>query len=305
MARQNRTNKSQEDTMTTETIEAPVEETTETTTTEAPAEAPKAEIDLTEFKSAVEAAVAEADKTTGEVPAAVIAPVNEAYRKLDGLPAKNAARKHLDDQVLEAIGNLNAVAARSYSDLKGNLSAAGGSSATKTPADPTAAYVQKVAALTLALQLVKAGAPEGDDLDTKVENLVNESQAGVQALAAYNADTSEDKGEAPEATPVVRQAFKFAAGKSTGGGSARVSSGVRRDIAKHIQEAFADKASGDFLTIAEIAKFKSSEYGDDNPSQGAVSARLFPSNGKVSVDGVVPVERDEAAGIKAKGARKA
>ena len=301
MARQNRT-KTADDAVVTNTEEPTVAENTTTETTEAP----KAEIDLTAFKSAVDEAFTHADSTTGTIPEAEIAKVNEQYRLLEGLPAKNAARKVLDEGLMEAVGNLDAVKARGYGDLKGKLSAAGGSTTTKAPADPAAAYVAKRASLELALQIVNRQAPviEGRDLDAEIAKAVSDASEQVEATLAYEADESEDKGDAPEQSPVVRAAFKVASGKGTGG-TRRVSSGPRGDIAKHIQSAFADKESGEFLTVAEIAKHKSAEYSDGGPSQGAISARLFPASGKVTVEGVVPVDKDELGNGNPKGAKKA
>ena len=272
MARQNRSNKSaateapettntEEATVTDTATETPVEapvEGTEATTTETPAEQP---VDLGPFKEAVAAALAEGDSSTGQLPEASIAKVNEAYRAVEGNKGKGEARKYLEEAMLEAVGKLDAVAARGYSDLKTNLSAAGGSKSERTPADPTAAFVQRVTSLRLALSIVESDRPEGVE-DEKIEALVTESQALVDQQKAYLADESEDKGDGPELTPVVRAAFKAASGKATGGASRRGgnSGGVRRDIGKHIASAFAEVEVGTFLTIAEIAKHKSAEY---------------------------------------------
>lgn len=312
MARQNRSNKSAAteapettnteeatvtDTATETPVEAPAEAQAETTTTEAP-------VDLAPFKQVVADALAEADTTTGQVPEASVAKVNEAYRAVEGNKGKGEARKYLEEAMLEAVGKLDAVAARSYSDLKANLSAAGGSKSERTPADPTAAFVQRVASLRLALSIVESDRPEGVE-DEKIEALVTESQALVDQQKAYLADESEDKGDGPELTPVVRAAFKAASGKATGGASRSTggnSGGVRRDIGKHIASAFAEVEVGTFLTIAEIAKHKSAEYeGTDGPSQGAISARLFPTT---TVVGVEPVEKGAIDGKNPKGARK-
>ena len=303
MARQNRTNKQAEEQTEAQTQEAPVTETT----TEAPAEtAAETPINLDAFKAAVETALTEADTSTGEVPASAIGPVNEAYRALDGQKPKNAARSFLEEQMLEAVGQLDAAKARSYNDLRANLSAGSGAKSEKAPAAPTAAFVQRVASLRLALSIVEGQRPEGEGIDEKVEALVTESSDAVASYQAWlDAETpeGEEKPAAPEVSPVVRAAFKAASGKASGG--ARVgggsSSGVRRDIGKHIQSAFAGVEVGTFLTIAEIAKHKSEEYGDDSPSQGAISARLFPTT---TVEGVEPVEKGAIDGKNPKGARK-
>lgn len=297
MARQNKSTKSDS-----------TQENTVTENTEAVEATEKVEIDLTAFQAAVTEALAEGDTSTGQLPETAVAKVNAEYRKLDGLAAKNAARKHLDDGMLDAVGKLDAVSARGYSDLKGNLSAAGGPKAEKAPADPVVAFVQRHAALQLAQYVVNGEAPEipeGRDVAAEIEALVKENVEALQAQVAYLADDSEDKGDGPELNPVIRAAFKAASGKAAGGKRGGSTGGPRRDIAKHIESAFAEVESGTFLSVAEIAKHKSAEYGDDHPSQGAVSARLFPASGKVTVEGVVPVNKAELDGKNPKGARKA
>ena len=64
--------------------------------------------------------------------------------------------------------------------------------------------------------------------------------------------------------------------------------GERRDIGVHISAAFANKEAGDFLTVSQIRAARSDEYGDNSPSAGAISARLFPKSGKFTVDGIKP-----------------
>jgi hypothetical protein len=283
----------------TSTPETPVEGT-ETPTPEAPVEQP---VDLTAFKESVTEALSEGDTATGELPEAAVAKVNEQYRAVEGNKGKGEARKFLEEAMLEAVGKLDAVAARGYSDLRAKLSAAGGAKADKAPSDPTAAFVQRLASLRLAQQIVESERPEGEGIDEKVEALVNENTELITKQREYLANEAEDKGDGPELNPVVRAAFKAASGKATGGTSRSggSSGGVRHDTGKHIASAFADVEVGTFLTIAEIANHKSAEYGDDTPSQGAISARLFPTT---TVAGVEPVEKHAIDGKNPKGARK-
>ncbi len=80
----------------------------------------------------------------------------------------------------------------------------------------------------------------------------------------------------------------------------RPAAGARGDIAAHIAEVFSSVGPGTFLTIAEISKHPTSAYPDGPPSRGAISARLFPRDGRAStVAGVVP---DTARGVR--GARR-
>jgi hypothetical protein len=296
----------------TSTEENPVtEQTPEGTVPESPEVAAQAvadiPVDLTAFNAAVEVALGEADTTTGEVPEASIAKVNETYRPLEGAKGKGAARKALEEAMLVAVQALDAVKARSYSDLRNGLAAGGGSSTPKAPADPKAAFIQRLATVQIALGLVRSDLPEGADateVQTEVDKIVAETADSVAAFQTWAKSEAEDKGDAPETSPVVRAAFKMASGKGSGGTRA-TSTGPRGDIGKHIQAAFTDKEVGTFLTVAEIVKAKSPEYPDSPPSAGAVSARLFPSSGgKTTVEGIEAVESNAVDGKNPKGARK-
>jgi hypothetical protein len=279
-----------------------VEETTEgitEPTTEAPTEtkAEEVEIDLTAFNEAVEAASQEADTSTGEVPPVAIEQVNKAYRELPGLKAKNKARASLEASMMKAVENKDLTGARVFVDLKNGLSAGGGGSSTpKAPADPTQAFVQKVVALRLASQLTEGNVPEGvsEDWSTKADELHNSLDEDVEKLSGWDGE-----GDAPEVSPVVRQAFKLAAGKASGGG--RVPGGPRRDVEKHIQQVFADLPVGTFMTMTEISKARSTEYGDDRPSSGAVSSRLLPKGKEPYDNGGI---RGTGGNGKARGAEK-
>lgn len=285
--------------------QAPVEPT-EATEGTAPAvegteatEAPKEEtpIDLTAFNEAVASAVAEKDESTGVVPEANLAEVTKQYRALDGVKPKNKAKAAVDELMLAAVDAMDAQLARAYSMVQQNLTAGSGAKKESTPADPTAAFVARVAALQIAYGLVTQSVPEnvGADWQEKVTAAVAEAQEGVQAMQAHltkEVPEGEERGDAPEVSPIVRSAFKLAQGKASGGGRVSGGSGVRRDVGKHITEAFAEHPSGHVLKVSEIANFKSTEYGDDKPSQGAVSARLFPTSGKCTVEGIEPIAKD-------------
>lgn len=72
-------------------------------------------------------------------------------------------------------------------------------------------------------------------------------------------------------------------------------SSSRGDIAAHIDFAFAGMPSGTFLTILEISKVVSPAYPDRSPSQGAISARLFPQGRESTLAGVRP---DRQGGVR-------
>lgn len=289
------------------TEEAPVTAVTEDApteaATEAPAEAPKAsapEFDLSDFNAAVSVAVEAKDTTTGELAVAAVSPVQEQYRKLDGVKAKNAAKKVLNDAVKAAMNALDIQTARANMQLLDSMSAAGGGTKTeKAPADPTQAFIDRVAGLRLADTLVEQSVPEGvsEDWATKVQELVTASAEPAQTYLTWLNSDAEDKGDEPDVSSIVKAAVKLSQGKSAKVGVARATgggfTGERRDIGKHIAEAFAGVESGAFLTVAEIRNHKSEEYGDNPPSAGAISARLFPSSGKCTIEGVTPGQNEK------------
>jgi len=299
-----RSNTAQAEPTTDATTEEAAVETPTTEPTEAPTEAKAEEVpvDLTGFQAAVNEALTETDSSTGEVPVASADKVNQAYRALDGLKPKNAARAWLDQAMKDAISvDKDIMRARALVDLKEGLSAGSGGGGTKAPADPTQAFVNKVASLRIAQTLVEGTVPEGvnEDWSAKVEELLTEVTGQIDSFAAFQASDDAD-AEEPEVSPVVRQAFKLAQGRGGGGGS-RVSGGPRRDIEKHLVQVFENVEAGGFLTIAEIAKAQSTEYGDDRPSAGAVSARLFPKGKEpYSANGIEAVNEEG----KSRGARK-
>lgn len=306
---------SEEDTV-SETATEEVEETalpgvTEPTTeTEAEAEpepepepAPekeKAVIDLTPFSEAVATSVTERDSSTGDLPEVAIAPVVTAYRALDGIAAKNKAKAFLTDAMRDAMNSMDIQLARSYMVLQDNLSAGAPAAATpRQPADPTAAYVERKVGLQLALALVVVPERVSADAEDKVTAAYSEQFAVAQGLLAWAQSTAEDKGDEPEAPAYVKAAVKLAQGKAakvskSGLSGPRVGSGERKNIGDHIRQAFSDQESGTFLTVAEIRKFESTEYASDNPpSAGAISARLFPTSGKCTLDFVTPGTNDK------------
>ena len=301
MARQTRSTSKSTDTSTeavaTTEQEVPVtEQTTEapasTEATEAP-EAPEAPIDLGPFQTVVGEVVTTRDGTTGEITSEEADRAKASYNELDGIKPKNAAKKWAQEQMMEAVNKLDGQLARAFAMVGESLVATGKASTPSTPADPMAAQVAKEASITLAFQLVVAKRPEGFD-EAKVAESVAAAAEDVSKMQAWLDNTAEDKGDAPDVSPVVRAAFKLATGKASGGGRTSGGSGPRADIAKHIGEAFAEHPSGHVLKVSEIANFKSSEYPTGNASQGAISARLFPPSGKCTVEGIVPLEKDDS-----------
>lgn len=307
MARQTRRTKSSQSTDTAEvnSTEAPTEEITvteNTTEAEAPVESTEeAPIDLAPFQSVIELVVASRDEATGVLAEESLASVKTAYNDLDGVKAKNAGKKWAQEQMLTAVQALDGPLARAYSMVSESLVATSGSKSTSSaPVDPTTAFVQRVASLRLAQGIVEGNVPEkvsgewSNQADSKVAELA-EQVANYKTWLDAEVPDGETKPDAPEVSPIVRSAFKLATGKASGGGRQSGGSGPRGDIAKHIIEAFSAEESGKTLKVSEVANFKSSEYPTGNASQGAISARLFPSGGGTcTIEGVVPIEKGES-----------
>ena len=321
------TENTEENVVTTVTAEAEVQP--EASTPEAPEAAPEAPeaakaakvakvIDLTDFNAAVAVAVAGKDETTGVVAESFVATVQEAFRKLDGAKAKNAAKTALNEGMKAAMEARDLPSATAWFQLSNSLTAVkSAAKAERVPTDPTEAFVQRIVGLRLATDLAKGNVPEGvtEDWTTKANELYSASVEAAQASLAWANRAPVEEGvedvPEPEASPFVKAAVKLSQGKSgkVGGkattkGTGTPFLGVRRDISKHVAEAFADKDFGDFLTISEIKNSRSEEYGDNPPSAGAISARLFPKQGaKCTLTGVTPATSKDGKGNK--GATKA
>lgn len=329
MARRNASSSNKSDTTPAPAEVQSTEETTvtETVTTEAPVEAdapapeaapvkvPTPEADFGPFEAAVASALEGKDAATGELAPAFIEPVSAAFRALDGAKNKNKAKVILNEGMKDAMGNLDIQTARAYMTLSDKATVvAPHAKAEKIPADPTEAFVQRVVGLKLALDLTQGNVPEGvkENWTEQATALIASSMPSAQEYLAWTkrapaAENTEDLRE-PEVTAFVKGAVKLAQGKTAkiGGKVSRVAGtpfmGERRDIGKHIVEAFASKSSGDFLTVSEIRNFHSEEYGDNLPSAGAISARLFPKSGKFTIEGVEPATSND--GKASKGATK-
>lgn len=299
------------------TKEAPVTDTAEATeqaapATEAPAEAPaeakKDEVDLTAFTTAVEAAIAEKDGTTGALPVAQIEAVKAQYQSLDGLKAKNAAKKDLQDRLRTAIAKADVSTAAAVMKLVDDACVAGGKSTStseKTPADPAEAYIARLVALNLAYSLAANDVPEGVDADEargKAQEQVNGLAEQADALFTWTKADPETRGDEPDTNPLAKRAVRLVQGKvsggrstSTGGGSTKENRG---NTARHIQLFFKDQPVGAKAKIAEIAKFVSEEYPTGDASPGALNSRMKSNNPVPGVtastlDGKFAVEKVE------------
>lgn len=275
---------------------------------------------LSGFVAAMTEAVDNRAEDTGVPPQEYMDATSKAYAELDGQKLKNAAKKVVTEAMTEAMNAGEVYKARALFEVQEKSLVASKAAqrakaerAPRKPADPTEAYVEVISTLELANELAQATVPDGvgENWAEKVAEKVSEQRDSANAYRAWVENDDEDKGDAPEVDDIASTAAKLSLGQSARPGRPRsrkasetgttaVYNGPRRDIAKHIQEAFANEESGKFLKIAEIAKFTSTEYGDDPPSSGAISARLFPKTGKMTVEGIEAGQDENSR----KGARK-
>lgn len=170
----------------------------------------------------------------------------------------------------------------------------------KVEVSPAERVADKVATLRLALAYLEANGEdevEPAEFESLAEEKVDELYGELETYLDWETRElaeGEEKGEFEgELSPLTRDAARLVLKKgrraSSGGGGGAAYTGPRRSPAAHIENAFADKASGEFMTIAEIVATPSPEYGDDKPSSGAIAARLFPKNGSAcTVEGIEP-----------------
>jgi hypothetical protein len=277
-------------------------------------------IDLGPFEAAVQAAMENKDGTTGVIPEAYASAVVAEFRALPGAKGKGAARRYLDAGMKRHVEAMEVLEARVYMDLQKMCTPASSSSAPRAPkevvpVDPADAAAARLAILSLAYSHTASTFGPEVDLDSaqeKANELVEKLGDEVASYLTWLTTEGEEAPEEPSVSVVAKKAAKLASGGAASAGGATKSSGNRStfvgkrgNIANHIQEAFANLNSGDFLTVNQIADFQSQEYTDSEgnfrrPSQGAISARLFPTGEGVSctVEGVIPAEENGKKGAK-------
>lgn len=286
MAARNRSTANQTDSVSSETEDTAVAVSPETATPEA---------DLTAITALAETAIANSDEHGAP---ADTTPVVEAYRSLDP-KAKRAFRELIKEQAKSALMvKRDADLARGWMTLEQVVGSATGKTVS-APVDPTEASIQRGVTFGLAYRLVMGTLPEGADAEA-VTAAVREQVSAidldqVNIYTTWLDSTDEAKGAEPEVSAAIKAAVSLSRGKaakvkvSRSGGT---STGERKNTLTHLEQVFADKASGTFMKVSEIANAKSAEYGDESPSAGAITARLFPNNGKpVLPAGITAVEK--------------
>jgi hypothetical protein len=309
---------------------APIEASTDPqAVSEAPVEKPEGPTDeeiqsaFADFETAANTAVDGRDSNSGDLTAESVDAVKAAYKALPNAATKTKARNWLEEGMKTALTEgLDAVKARAFMVLGGEVKSAGGhrDSVIKAPVDPTEEHVARITAMYLAISMVPVAEGVADDWSAQVSTKANELGEQVNtyreylnALDVHNANTDENKGDGPaepEVDSIVANAAKLARGRqigrtrkapsgAKGDSTPRVGSynGPRRNVRTHIAQVFENVPVGTFLKIGEIANATSTEYGDDHPSSGAVTAAFNSSNFNVA-----GVEAATNGGIK--GARK-
>lgn len=261
----------------------------------------------------------ERDPGTGVLSDALKTEIKQKYIDLPAGQGKDSARQQVKEWVkslIEAsIVTLAGERARTFflvqsECLNAKGAGAGTGSAVVKQVDPVEEYVNEVVALYIAPYLLPK--PEGtpDDVTAKVNARAEELFKHIAPYSQWLYGDPEQRGDEPEVPDEVRRAGRIATGKATraastrkraasGSGEATTSTprasynGPRRDVAKHVAEYFAGQPSGYVALMGEIAKFQSTEYGDDRPSSGAVTARIWPTSGNAStISGVEAVMKD-------------
>jgi hypothetical protein len=235
--------------------------------------------------------------------------IKAAYVDLPGGSGKASARPQVRDYVegllARGMEEMDVPLARTAFFIKtACLTARGatGDRMVQKEVSPTEAHIARVVSLFLAPYLVAT--PEGLDADwapkanaqaSELLEAADGKPSTVQVYANWLHADPETRGEEPNVPDEVKQAGRIATGKASrtvtrkkadgeAGTTTRTSSyaGPKRNIAKHVDEFFDSQPEGYVALIGEIAKFNSTEYGEDNPSAGAISARIYPADGKPS-----------------------
>jgi hypothetical protein len=285
-----------EEAQTVTTTDAAPEAATENVPTEAPAEVEEV-IDLTAFEAAVTIAL-ENSSEDGDIIEGDQTAVTEAYRALSA-KGKAQARTMVNVSMKTSMKEGRFQEARGFMNLHDALTTAAPASkrVPKVPVNPTDDFVDQLSAVRLAFNFGTGNLPEGLDADwtNRVQTKIESLDADAKSYLAWLKGGSQ--GDAPEVDEIVVRAAKLGTirvGKRVSAGNGapvRTYTGPARSVGKHIAEAFADKPVGTFMKVAEITGFKSTEYGDDAPSPGAVSSSLKST--KFSVAGIQPGTDDK------------
>lgn len=279
-----------------EQAQAPAQAQVEGEGGEAPAEKSKDDLEA-EFRAKCEEAVENSDESTGSVPEIFVAKVLDAYRALPSTASKSLVKNWLGEEMRQALIDTKINRARALSDINAKVQDASTRRSAAAPAKPSKSpndvYLESCLALDLAKQFVPR--PKDEELDDNFGEQYSQRYADLTAeggevqkyLTWLNAAEAE-RGDEPEVDQVVKNAAKLASGRAVGGRKSSTkrtggsTGGPRRNVGAHIEEFLAQADPNAEYTVADVANYSSTEYGEDHPSPGAVAARLFPSSGKAS-----------------------
>lgn len=246
-------------------------------------------IDLSQVNAALDAILASdySDPSTVNFDAVIT-----AYQNLSR-KGKAAATREMGDKSTELLEAGDFAKARIYLLAnKATKATPSKSSAPKTPADQTRSVVERLAGFQLSYATLMENLPEGVATEGLKEKVQTAYEAGLEEIKNYLAwenSEAEDKSDAPELSGAAELALKISF-KAT-----RKPYGKRHDVTAHIEQIFADKAVGTFLTATQISKEKSEEYGDDEATASAITARL--KSDKPLPSGLTATERDGTKGV--------
>jgi len=248
---------------------------------------------LDRFKAAVDHAVT--NHVNGQLEVADLHAATTAYVNLTGgLKLRNAARDWVQTKMTECMVN-----GRSLKDPTEKMAKFDEASAINevyiaimagpqaAPTDPRLVLAEQVAVLDIARAAVIAHTEATVEAVQGWTPIFDDDQLAEQVASLVEFLGRDPESDTPEpdlsdtakiALGVIqgkgtKKAGKKASTGSSNKGSTATYSGPRRSILAHIAEVL--PADGSWVTVQQIAKGSSAEYGDDHPSAGAINAALF------------------------------
>lgn len=236
-------------------------------------ENPNEVVDLSGLWDAVTATTLTADEEDNDT--TDYKPVVDAYTALTR-KGKAAATREFKDRMTTALDDGDFDLARKYhlTERATKENKAKSDRAPRTPADPTADFVNALASFQIAYSIRKNSIPDNiaEDWEIQLADQVNGSGESVAALLAYNDADPETRGEAPEVSEAVAKAVRLA------GSNPRRTYGTRHNVGKHIDQVMTAYNAGEWLSIADLSAATSEEYGEDSASIAAITAKLKSGN---------------------------
>lgn len=172
--------------------------------------------------------------------------LTEAYRSAD-VSGKAKIRKIVADVRDAAIERLDAVVGKAAIEALKSLKSGSSDKAETDPKEAFAAYVASV-------QVFAESVMSGSFVPSAFEGI--DAEVRLQVIGEVKYESSDSS-----------LVSKFE--------SVRPASTVRRSVGAHLAEVFADLPVGTQLTNTEAANTRSTVYGDDKPSAGAVAAHVL------------------------------